>query len=126
MSLKNTSRSLALLFTSFLIAASAQVARADGPAVEASISMGGALGLSYTDGSAFMNFAGPNLKLNLPSQFAVGASFYPSLRYATTTSAFSTALGIGPFAEYRRFQVIVPFYVINSVMTPTFGIGYRF
>lgn len=77
-----------------------------------------------TDGSDFYgNFGGPSVKAKYEGGF-VGIGFFPSLKLSD--GEFSPALGCGPFAGYQWFQVVVPFYMIDGKLKPTFGVGVSF
>ena len=123
------------LVTACAATTSAQTAdstKAQEPALTASVI--GQVGISYgynriADRPAlFLNFGGGllNLKIN---DFAFGAGAFPSLRVQQDDLP-RPALGFGFNVSYKRWSLIVPFYLeatpTRRELIPTVGIAYKF
>jgi hypothetical protein len=81
--------------------------------------------LSANDGNIFLNFGGPHVKLET-SEFTYGISFFPSIKYNTSSETSVPVLGFGVYVEYDRFQIVVPTYYYSNSWYGSAGIGYKF
>ena len=68
-------------------------------AEEVSFKLSGNVNVAYGSGGAFLNFGGPNIKLDITQDYGIGLSLYPSLRLNTTKNTLATALGFGPLMQ---------------------------
>src|SRR5690606_27087300 len=84
------------------------------------LAVAGSIGVSTNGTDFYGNFGGPNVVARY-GRGLFGLGFFPSLKLAD--GDFSPALGWGPFAGYKWARVVVPFYMIEGRMKPTFGVG---
>lgn len=89
----------------------------------------------YVDNGAFLNFTGPNIKLQYAnSSYMIG--MLPSLRFKkdkglTKNSFVTPSLGLGVTYTYKFFAIQVPFYyngktsVKNGEWNIGIGIGFK-
>lgn len=90
---------------------------------EVSFKPGGAINLAVGTDGVFLNFAGPQVRLDY-GQFGAAMAFFPSLRLSNTY--VTPILGVGPMLNYEKIYLSLPFYFIANSWTCAVGLGWKF
>jgi hypothetical protein len=86
----------------------------------------GMAGVSFGNNTVAFNVGGPNLKLKVGPDLAIGLGAFPSLLIVHGKA--EPKLGAGPRVDYRHFVLFVPgfYHTKTSEWIWTFGLGYKF
>jgi len=89
--------------------------------------VGLAFGKTKTSNYLFLNYGGPNAKLNI-KEWNIGLSMYPSLRFDMTKNKFIPTLGSGIFVGKNKWSIIFPCYYLSNTDSwlVSTGFSYRF